>query len=57
ATIYDGHTRYRSSAKASRASGSGHPDDGDHQGGNASEHSDEEEQRMEKYSQWLEAQH
>ncbi|KAJ2457672.1 hypothetical protein GGF42_002538 [Coemansia sp. RSA 2424] len=59
ATIYDGHTRYRSSAKASRASGSGsgHPDDGDHQGDNASEHSDEEEQRMEKYSQWLEAQH
>ncbi|KAJ2891273.1 hypothetical protein IWW38_003694 [Coemansia aciculifera] len=60
ASIYDGHTRYKSSSKTCQASGSGHPGNASHQDDDAdenSEHSDDEEQRMEKYSQWLEAQH
>ncbi|KAJ2081211.1 hypothetical protein GGI09_007645 [Coemansia sp. S100] len=63
ASIYDGHTRYKSSAKAGQTSGSnragigGHLEDGDGHGSDESdEDEDEEEQRMEKYSQWLEAQ-
>ncbi|KAJ2047994.1 hypothetical protein GGH13_009115 [Coemansia sp. S155-1] len=64
ASIYDGHTRYKSSAKAGQTSGGsraagigGHLEDGDGHGSDESdEDEDEEEQRMEKYSQWLEAQ-
>ncbi|KAJ2238873.1 hypothetical protein GGI13_008209 [Coemansia sp. RSA 455] len=61
ASIYDGHTRYKSSAKAGQASGGnragigGHLEDSDGHGSDESDE-DEEEQRMEKYSQWLEAQ-
>ncbi|KAJ2876418.1 hypothetical protein H4R27_006341 [Coemansia aciculifera] len=64
ASIYDGHTRYKSSAKAGQASGGSragidsHLEDGDGHGSDYSdeEYEEEEEQRMEKYSQWLEAQ-
>ncbi|KAJ2044854.1 hypothetical protein GGI08_006984 [Coemansia sp. S2] len=64
ASIYDGHTRYKSSAKAGQTSGGsraagigGHLEDGDgHSSDESDEDEDEEEQRMEKYSQWLEAQ-
>ncbi|KAJ2014404.1 hypothetical protein GGI14_004866 [Coemansia sp. S680] len=64
ASIYDGHTRYKSSAKAGQTSGGsraagigGQLEGGDgHSSDESDEDEDEEEQRMEKYSQWLEAQ-
>ncbi|KAJ2028158.1 hypothetical protein IWW57_002291 [Coemansia sp. S610] len=67
ASIYDGRTRYKSSAKVGRVSGKNKASVGGHleaDGGNSSEFSDdehdeeeeEEEKRMEKYSQWLESQ-
>ncbi|KAJ2728405.1 hypothetical protein IW152_005983 [Coemansia sp. BCRC 34962] len=66
ASTYDGHTRYKSSAKFSQVGGSNKANSGGHLeagGGHDSECSDdeheeeeEEEERMEKYSQWLESQ-
>ncbi|KAJ2802593.1 hypothetical protein H4S07_004655, partial [Coemansia furcata] len=63
ASIYDGHTRYKSSTNAGRASGSsgagagGHLEVGDENGSEDSDGEyDDEEERMEKYSQWLESQ-
>ncbi|KAI8318379.1 hypothetical protein GQ54DRAFT_300437 [Martensiomyces pterosporus] len=54
ASIYDGHTRYKSSAKnASVAAASGSGEQGT--AGNEQNDDDEEAKRMEKYSEWLDS--